>query len=110
MRWAACHLPGLYGMDGLAKSIGVRQRPHPRNAPTILNSALNIIHWRGDRESVEDQVIKALASPITNGLPDERAVLDRFARIPDYAPLFKPPFPADPPPMTLQTIPHSIAP
>ena len=108
MSCATCHLPGLYGMDGLAKSIGVRQRPHPRNAPTILNSALSIIHWRGDRESVEDQVIKALASPITNGLPDERAVLDRFARIPDYAPLFKAAFPDDAAPMTMQNMAKAI--
>jgi cytochrome c peroxidase len=40
---------------GLSKSIGVKQRPHPRNAPTILNAGLNfIIHWRGDRDSLED--------------------------------------------------------
>src|SRR5260370_36951737 len=108
MRWAACHLPGLDGMDGLAKSIGVRQRPHPRNAPTSLNSASNLIHWRGDRESVEDQVIKALASPITNGLPDEKAVLDQFARIPGYAPLFKAAFPDDAAPMTIQNTAKAI--
>ncbi len=57
-------------------SSGVRQRPHPRNAPTILNAGLNfIIHWRGDRDNLEDQVIKALASPITNGQPDEKAII-----------------------------------
>jgi cytochrome c peroxidase len=55
MSCATCHQPGLYGTDGLPRSIGVRQRPHPRNAPTILNSALGITHWRGDRESVEDR-------------------------------------------------------
>ena len=50
MSCASCHQPALYGTDALPTSIGVRQRPHPRNAPTILNSGLNIIHWRGDRE------------------------------------------------------------
>src|SRR5207247_11231981 len=34
-----------------------------------------IIHWRGDRDNLEDQVIKALASPITNGQPDEKAII-----------------------------------
>src|SRR5258708_18220434 len=82
MSCATCHQPALYGTDGLATSIGVQQRPHPRNAPTILNSALSITHWRGDRESVEDQVIKAMTSPITFGQPNEKAVLDRLARIP----------------------------
>ena len=51
MSCATCHQPALYGTDGLATSIGVQQRPHPRNAPTILNSALSITHWRGDRDS-----------------------------------------------------------
>jgi cytochrome c peroxidase len=63
------HQPERYGTDGLAKSICVKQRPHPRNAPTILSAGLNfIIHWRGDRESLEDQVVKALArqSPMAN--------------------------------------------
>lgn len=58
MSCASCHQPAFYGTDALSTSIGVKQRPHPRNAPTNLNSALNIIHWRGDRESVEDQVAK----------------------------------------------------
>src|SRR5215468_1048170 len=40
---SSCHQPGRYGADGLSKSIGVKQRPHPRNAPTILNAGLNFI-------------------------------------------------------------------
>ena len=48
---SSCHQPSRYGTDGLSKSIGVSQRPHPRNAPTVLNAALKfIIYWRGDRE------------------------------------------------------------
>jgi cytochrome c peroxidase len=108
MSCSTCHQPALYGTDGLAKSIGVQQRPHPRNAPTILNSALSITHWRGDRESVEDQVIKAMTSPITFGQPDEKAVLDRLARIPGYAPLFKAAFPDDADPMTAQNTAKAI--
>jgi hypothetical protein len=100
MSCATCHQPGLYGTDGLATSIGVQQRPHPRNAPTILNSVLSITHWRGDRESVEDQVIKAMTSPITFGQPNEEAVLDRLARIPGHVPLFKAAFPDDAAAMT----------
>src|SRR5262249_37308376 len=96
---SSCHQAARYGTDGLPKSIGVRQRPHPRHAPTILNAGLNfIIHWRGDRDSLEDQVIKALASPITNGQPDEKAIIDRLEQIPSYAPLFKAAFPDDPRP------------
>src|SRR6266567_5329562 len=35
---SSCHQPARYGTDGLPKSIGVKQRLHPRNAPTILNA------------------------------------------------------------------------
>lgn len=49
-----CHLPALYGTDGLALPIGVQNRVNPRNAPTLLNAALQFVeHWRGDRTSVE---------------------------------------------------------
>jgi cytochrome c peroxidase len=106
---STCHQPARYGTDGLAKAMGVRQRQHPRNTPTILNAGLNfIIHWRGDRESLEDQVIKALTSPITSGQPDEKAVLDRLEQIPGYAPLFEAAFPRDPSPMTGQNIAKAI--
>src|SRR5260221_3381614 len=108
MSCASCHQPALYGTDALPKSIGVRQRLHPRNAPTNLNSALNIIHWRGDRESVEDQVIKALTSPITSGQPDLKALEDRLGRIPGYAPLFKAAFADAANPMTAQNIAKAI--
>ena len=108
MSCATCHQPGLYGTDGLPRSIGVRQRPHPRNAPTILNSALSITHWRGDRESVEDQVIKAMTSPITFGQPDEKAVLDRLEQIPGYAPHFKAAFLEEAVPMTAQNMAKAV--
>jgi cytochrome c peroxidase len=107
---ATCHSPALYGTDGLSKSIGVQQRPHPRNAPTVLNSGLNtIVHWRGDRESLEDQVIKALGSPITNGQPDIGAALDRLQRIPGYASLFEAAFPGDAAPINVGNIANAIS-
>jgi cytochrome c peroxidase len=82
--------------------------PTSAQCPTILNSALSIIHWRGDRDSVEDQVIKALTSPITFSQPDEKAVLDRFRPIPGYVPLFKAAFPDDINPMTAQNMAKAI--
>jgi cytochrome c peroxidase len=38
-----CHQPALYGTDGRSRSIGVRSRPHPRHAPTVLNAALQFV-------------------------------------------------------------------
>lgn len=96
-----CHQPSLYGTDGRPRSIGVKSRPHPRHAPTVLNAALQfVIHWRGDRLDAEDQVAQSLLSPITNGQSDEKALLARVNSIPGYAPLFKSAFPADPEPVS----------
>jgi cytochrome c peroxidase len=110
MSCATCHQPALYGTDGLPKAIGLKQRPHPRNTPTILNSQLSTIpiQWRGDRESAEDQVMKGLISPITGGQPDLQAALDRIDRIPGYAPLFKAAFPEEVNPMTAQNVAKAI--
>ena len=81
MSCSSCHQPVFYGTDALPRAIGVKQRPHPRNAPTVLNTGvLQIVHWRGDRESLEDQVAKAVTSPITSGQPDEKAITDRVCR------------------------------
>jgi cytochrome c peroxidase len=106
---ATCHQPALYGTDARPTSIGVKQRPHPRNAPTILNAPLAFAnHWRGDRESVEDQAAQALTAPITSGL-EEGDVVDRLDRIAGYAPLFEAAFPKDLHPVTVKTIAAAIA-
>lgn len=106
---ATCHQPSLYGTDALPKSIGVRQRIQARNAPTVLNTALHFVnHWRGDRESVEDQAIRALTAPGSSGQPDEQAVIARLERISAYAPRFAAAFPGDPRPMTVRNIGKAI--
>ena len=106
---SSCHQPAFYGTDALPKPMGVKQRPHPRHVPTNLNAGTSfVIHWRGDRTNLEDQVFQALTSPITSGQPDEKAVIDRLARIPGYAPLFKAAFPDEPQPMTLRNIAKAV--
>jgi cytochrome c peroxidase len=109
MSCSTCHQPAFYGTDALPKPMGVKQRPHPRHVPTNLNAGTSfVIHWRGDRTNLEDQVFQALTSPITSGQPDEKAVIDRLARIPGYTPLFKAAFPDDPQPMTLRNIAKAV--
>ena len=72
MSCSSCHQPAFYGTDALPKPTGVKQRPHPRHVPTNLNAGTSfVIHWRGDRTNLEDQVFQALTSPITSGQPDE---------------------------------------
>lgn len=98
---ARCHQPSLYGTDGLAASIGVKSRPNPRNAPTVLNAALEFVaHWRGDRKDVEDQATKALVGPPSFGQPDFGAAMAKIEAIPGYSELFKQAFPKAPNPVT----------
>src|SRR5437868_13546715 len=105
MSCSSCHQPAFYGTDALPKAVGVKQRPHSRHVPTNLNAGTSfVIHWRGDRTDLEDQVFQALTSPITSGQPDEKAVIDRLARIPGYAPLLKAAFLDEPQPITFRNI------
>jgi cytochrome c peroxidase len=91
---ARCHQPSLYGTDALAKPIGVKDRENPRNAPTVLNAALQFVaHWRGDRKNVEDQATKALIGPPSFGQPDFAAAMSRLKGIDAYPALFHKAFP-----------------
>src|ERR1700719_2977078 len=53
---APSNLPALYGTDGLPKPRGAHDTLNPRNAPTILNAALQFkAHCPGDRVEGEDK-------------------------------------------------------
>lgn len=96
-----CHLPGLYGTDGLAKPLGAHDRVNPRNAPTVLNAALEFkAHWRGDRVNVEDQAKQALIGPPSFGNTDYAAAMAKLKAIPGYAPLFEKAFGGESDPIT----------
>lgn len=96
-----CHQPSLYGTDALAKPIGVKDRENPRNAPTVLNAALQLAaHWRGDRLNVEDQATKALIGPPSFGEPDFQAAMVKIKAIPSYPEMFRKAFPGSQDPIT----------
>jgi cytochrome c peroxidase len=98
---ARCHQPFLYGTDGLAKVIGVKDRMGRRNAPTVLNAALQISqHWNGDRASPEDQAMKSLLGPPSFGNPDYAAAMARINAIPGYRASFEKVFPGEKEPVT----------
>jgi cytochrome c peroxidase len=89
-----CHQPSLYGTDALAKSHGNHDKVNFRNAPTVLNAALQVKqHWVGDREDVEDQATKALTGPASFGNPDFDAPMARIKGITGYVPMFQAAFP-----------------
>jgi cytochrome c peroxidase len=91
---ARCHQPALYGTDALPKAIGAQHRINARNAPTVLNAALQFVeHWVGDRTSVEDQATQSLVGPASFGNSDYAAAVAKLKGIPAYQPLFAKAFP-----------------
>lgn len=105
---ATCHRPALYGTDALPRSIGVEHRPNPRNAPTVLNAALqNWQHWRGDRANVEDQASKSVLGHGSFGNPNGETVLAKLRAL-GYAPAFQRAFPETDEPLTLENLGKAI--
>ncbi len=98
---ARCHQPALYGTDALPKSVGAFNRISPRNAPTVLNTALHVAaHWRGDRTSVEDQATRALVGPPSFGNPSYETAMAKLRAIPAYRAGFARAFPGEANPVT----------
>jgi len=91
-----CHQADLAASDGLPTSIGVNGKDNPRNAPSVFNAALNFKqHWRGDRESLEDQAEKSLLGAASFGNTDFAAVAAKLKSIPNYTEAFAKAFPSD---------------
>lgn len=91
-----CHQPDLQGTDALPKSFGVFGKANPRNSPSVFNAALQFkAHWRGDRESLEEQAKKSMLGPASFGNPNFDAVVSALKSIPGYPELFAKAFPED---------------
>jgi cytochrome c peroxidase len=90
-----CHLPGLHATDGRNRSVGVDDRLNLRNAPTLLNAALQFgMHWDGSRQSVEDQATQSLIGPSSFGNPDYPTVIKKLKDL-GYEAGFKHAFPGE---------------
>src|SRR6266481_7036858 len=91
---ARCHQAALYGTDGLPKSKGAFDRLNDRRAPTVFNAALQFkVHWRGDRENVEDQARKALTFSKSFGNPDDASAMARLKAMAGYTKMCQRAFP-----------------
>ncbi len=94
-----CHLPQLYGIDGLPKSFGAENFKVPRNAPTVINTALQFVqHYGGNRKDVEEQAKRALCGLAYGNKSCDDATA-RLKAIQGYGPLFAAAFPNDPDPI-----------
>jgi cytochrome c peroxidase len=97
-----CHPIGLYGADGLKKSIGNNCKVNPRNAPTLFNAAGQIsAHWIGNRADVEDQAKQSVIGLPSFGMQSYEAVEKKLKEIKGYMDLFKKAFPKDNEPVTV---------
>jgi cytochrome c peroxidase len=90
----SCHQPDKWASDGLALAKGTSGRVNPRNSPSVFNAFLQTSeHWRGDRESVEDQARRALVGPASFGLASEADAASKIAALPGYEGAFREAFP-----------------
>lgn len=73
---ASCHQPERAFTDALAVSVGTRGQKGTRNAPTLVNTALQAsFFWDGRREKLEDQVLDPFVNAREHGLRDARQLV-----------------------------------
>jgi cytochrome c peroxidase len=76
------------GSDNLQTSIGHNWHQGPINAPTVLNSSLNVAHfWDGRAADLKVQAGGPIANPVAMALTHTLAI-DVLASIPEYERLF----------------------
>jgi cytochrome c peroxidase len=96
----SCHHVDEFATDGLKTAIGTDGRANPRNSPTVFNAFLQSSqHWRGERESVEDQAKKALLGPTSFGLASDEDAARKIASL-GYEAEFAEAFPGSQPAVT----------
>jgi cytochrome c peroxidase len=85
----SCHNLSMGGTDNLPTSIGDKWRQGPINAPTVLNSSLNLAQfWDGRAADLQAQAGGPIANPIEMGFSHTLAV-DVLKSIPGYAREFR---------------------
>lgn len=91
----SCHNLSMGGTDNLKTSIGDHWQQGPINAPTVLNSSLNVAQfWDGRAADLKAQAGGPIANPGEMGFTHELAV-GVLASIPEYVVEFKQVFGTD---------------
>ena len=81
----SCHNLSMGGSDNLATSIGHNWQKGPINAPTVLNSSMNVAQfWDGRARDLKEQAGGPIANPGEMAFTHELAV-GVIASIPQYA-------------------------
>ena len=86
----SCHLDEHGNADGRAKAVGAKDKPLPRNSPTIWNVAYRTsLYWDGRAPSLEKQAVGALKGG-NMGLGDTlEAHMAKVGALPEYAGVFR---------------------
>jgi cytochrome c peroxidase len=80
----SCHNLSMGGSDNLKTSIGHNWHKGPINAPTVLNSSMNVAQfWDGRAKNLEEQAGGPIANPGEMAFSHELAV-EVLASIPQY--------------------------
>jgi cytochrome c peroxidase len=91
----SCHNLSMGGSDNLPSSIGHKWHQGPINAPTVLNSSMNLAQfWDGRAKTLKDQAGGPIANPGEMGFSHALAV-DVLRSIPQYRERFKQIFDSD---------------
>ncbi len=78
---ATCHQPAHYGADPRPQSLGVLKKLTARNTLSILNLRYHrVVHWTGDRDSLEDQATRSFTDPDGLGNSTEQEALARLEK------------------------------
>lgn len=103
---AYCHIPGAGFADPHPTSTGIGDQLGGRQAPTILNAALNPLQfWDGRATSLEEQALGPIQNPIEMGETAEH-VAAKLQDVPGYRRQFKEVFGGD---VSLPRITEAIA-
>lgn len=87
---ASCHDPCHGFAEPRPKSVGIGGRVVARNAPTVMNAALQRrLFWDGRAQTLEEQAAGPILNPAEMGMPDRDAVLARVREVPEYVALFE---------------------
>jgi cytochrome c peroxidase len=85
----SCHNLSMGGTDNLKTSIGHKWAQGPINAPTVLNSSMNLAQfWDGRARDLKEQAGGPIANPGEMGFTHELAVAE-LQSIPGYVVEFK---------------------
>ena len=105
----SCHNLSMGGTDNIPTSIGDKWQQGPINAPTVLNSSLNVAQfWDGRAADVEEQAKGPILNPIEMGMPDSAAVLVHLRESPAYVTAFRAAFPGERDPISYDNVGRAI--